>query len=126
MTPVKFKICIATFPYGGNGGFRTEEPEVGMYIRKVVEKAKAEPRVELIAHQPFADTPVTMTRNGAIYDAVNQGFDLLLMIDSDMIPDSEPDGKPFWDTSFDFFCKHYEKGPCVICAPYWGPPPYEC
>ncbi len=126
MTPPKFKIAFATFPYGGNGGVSNEHPAVGRWMRKAIEEAKADPRVDFIAEKPLNDTPVYMTRNDAIQTAREGGYDILVMVDSDMEPDCEPDGKPFWQTSFDFFCAHYAKGPCVICAPYCGPPPNEC
>jgi hypothetical protein len=73
----------------------------------------------------YMDTPITLSRNKAVHDAKNSGCDVLLMIDSDQYIDCEEDGKPFWDTSFDFLYNHYDKGPVCIMAPYGGPPPFE-
>lgn len=126
MTPRKFKIAVANFPYGGNSGISNEHPAVGKFIGRLHLEARDDPRIESVGDKPFNDTPITMTRNDCIQLAREQGIDVLVMIDSDMVPDCEPDGMAFWKSSFDFFCKHYDKGPCVVCAPYCGPPPNEC
>ena len=52
------------------------------------------------------------------------GLDILIMVDSDMKPDLGDE--PFFDSSFDYLVKHYDKGPVCIGAPYCGPPPDEC
>jgi hypothetical protein len=88
-----------------------------------------DPRVDQIRIWNLADTPITMTRNRAVLQARQCGVDVLVMVDSDMKPDmnnGQPDAKPFFQSSFDFLVKHYHKGPCVIGAPYCGPPPNEC
>jgi hypothetical protein len=77
----------------------------------------------------YSDTPITMTRNRALREAQEAGVDVLIMVDSDQEPDirleKDPTAKPFWDSSFDFlYEKQYDKGPCVIAAPYCGPPPH--
>ena len=46
-----------------------------------------------------------------------------ILLDNDNEPDAEPDGKPFWDTSFDFMFRR--ERPCIVAAPYCGRPPYE-
>ena len=122
----QLKVMIATFSYGGNGGFASTHPDVMKWLLETVPKIKADPRVEMVCHADLVDTPITMTRNLAVQEAQRQGIDVLLMIDSDQAPDYlvgiDPNAHPFWDTSFDFLCKHYERGPCVIGSPYCGPP----
>jgi hypothetical protein len=124
----KFKVLIATFSYAGNSGFKAEHPSVGRWIARTIVRAKEDPRVLSIADREFGDTPVTMARNAAAYHAVKHGYDVLVMIDSDSIADlylgSDKEAKAFWDSSFDFFVKHYDKGPCNIFAPYCGQPPH--
>ncbi len=125
----KLKIGIARFPYGGNGGAMSEHLSVGKWLMKLVPQIKADPRCEGDGVWEFieSDTPITMVRNRALRRARMNGVDVLLMVDSDQIPDlyvgKDPLAKPFWDTAFDFLYRHYDKGPCVIAAPYCGPPP---
>lgn len=124
-----FKLAIAGFPYGGNGGSSSEHPAVGRYFTEVVTKAQKDPRIKGIQELEHCDTPITMNRNACVLAAREAQADFLLMIDSDMQPDCElgedPEAKPFWDTSIDFCIEHYDEGPNVVCAPYCGPPPNE-
>ena len=62
-----------------------------------------------------------MTRNLCVEDAKHNKADFLVMIDNDMSPDLKGE-KPFWDTSWDSILKP-ENQPCIIAAPYCGPPP---
>ncbi len=122
----KFNVGIVTFSYGGNGGISSEVPDIREWMVPLVANASKDPRIDQIRIWNLADTPITMTRNRAVLQARQYGVDCLVMIDSDMKPDMNagaPDAKPFFDSSFDFFCQHYSKGPCVIGAPYCGPPP---
>lgn len=123
--PQTFKVMFATFSYGGNGGVASCHPDTRDWLIRTIAKAKADPRVSAVCQWEMADTPITMTRNRAVLDALAEGVDALIFLDSDMQPDCEPDGKPFWDTAFDFFCETYNKHPIVIGAPYMGPPPSE-
>jgi hypothetical protein len=63
----------------------------------------------------------------ALATAQKHGVDLLLMVDSDIAPDVEkgkdPNAQPFWKSTIDFMLEH--EGPCVVAAPYCGPPPVE-
>ena len=123
----KFNVGIVTFSYGGNGGISSEVPDIREWMVPLVANASKDPRIDQIRIWNLADTPITMTRNRAVLQARQYGIDCLIMVDSDMKPDMNmPDAKPFFDSSFDFFCQHYNKGPCVIGAPYCGPPPVEC
>lgn len=125
----KFNVGFVTFSYGGNGGISSEVPNIREWIVPLVTELSRDPRIDNIRMWNLADTPITMTRNRAVLMAREFGVDCLVMIDSDMHPDlhaGAQDAKPFFQTSFDFFVKHYHKGPCVIGAPYCGPPPVEC
>lgn len=129
MQPRKLKVGVARFPYGGNGGTASEVPEVGTWLAKVAVKVSQDPRIEWEWMPTFSDTPIPMTRNLSVEYARQRKFDVLVMIDSDMVPDCEigrdPNAKPFFSSSFDFLYEHYERGPVVIAAPYCGPPPNE-
>lgn len=117
----KMSILIARFPYGAS-----EHPAVADWLIPTVVKMKADPRIGDIFHRNYDDTPITMTRNRCLEDAKGLRADYVLMIDSDMAPDTPlPAARPFWDTSWDFAVNRREKGPCVIAAPYGGPPPHE-
>lgn len=122
---LRLHVGIVSFSYGGNGGIRSEVPDVRDWMIDTIMRAKKDPRVASICHFDLADTPITMTRNKAVLQAREMKLDFLIMVDSDMFPDSEPDGKPFWDEAFNFAYNHYHKGPVVVAAPYCGPPPAE-
>lgn len=122
----KLNVGLVTFSYGGNGGIASEHPDIREWMVPLVSEASRDPRIENIRIWNLSDTPITMTRNRAVLQAREYGVDVLVMVDSDMRPDCEPDGKKFFPSSFDFLHDHYEKGPCVIGVPYCGPPPHEC
>lgn len=125
----KFNIGFCTFSYGGNGGISSEVPDIREWMVPLVSSLSRDDRVDQIRIWNLADTPITMTRNRCVLMAREFGVDVLVMIDSDMKPDinvGQSDAKPFFESSFDFLVKHYSKGPCVIGAPYCGPPPAEC
>jgi len=124
MTPRKLNILIATFPYAGNGSIAGEHPDLRKWYLRTIPKMKEDPRIGEVKTFDLSETPITMSRNASVLEARRQGCDLLLMIDSDMQPDCEhsPVSKPFWDTSFDFVYNHYDRGPCMVGAPYCGPP----
>lgn len=122
----QFHVVIARFPYGGNGGVSSEVPDIANWLLSVAKYAYSEPRILQVSHLCISDTPITMTRNLAVKRARELGADALVMVDSDMRPDLYPGAPRFFDSTFDFFCKHYERGPVVVGAPYCGPPPLEC
>ncbi len=124
----KFSVGIVTFSYGGNGGISSEVPDIREWMIPTVLEAHKDERISGIRIWNLSDTPITMTRNRAVVMAREYGIDVLVMVDSDMKPDVNagmPDAKPFFKSSFDFLVDHYHKGPCVIGAPYCGPPPVE-
>jgi hypothetical protein len=126
----KFNVGFCTFSYGGNGGIASEVPAIREWMTPLVCELSRHPQVGSIRIWNIADTPVTMSRNKAVLQARAYGVDVLVFIDSDMTPDMymghDETAKPFFQSSFDFLVKHYHKGPCVIGAPYCGPPPNEC
>lgn len=128
MEPRKLKVGIATYSYGGNGGLPATHPAVMLYLMDLIPKLQRDKRISGVTHHDFCDTPITMTRNASVVWARENKCDVLLMIDSDMMPDvhlGEPATVPFWQSSFDFIYAHYDKGPVCIGAPYCGPPPVE-
>lgn len=124
-------VLFAIFP----GSYRLE-PDSIVWIEKTKEKARKDSRfdrIKMIEPMDVAGTPITMLRNRAVQVALENGFDYLCMVDADMAPDKQgrgengwiPSDKPFWESSWDFiFEKHLHK-PCMIFAPYVGPPPHE-
>lgn len=112
----QFSVMFARFPFRA-----TDHPDTTDWLVETVLKCKADSRISNVFHSRFDDTPITMTRNQAVDRAMKVGADYLVMIDNDMRPDCEPDGLRFWDTSWEFLMQH--QGPCMIGAPYCGPPP---
>lgn len=121
-----FSVYLSRFAYSGNSGYPSLLPQIADWQTNLYHDCQMDSSVSNLFMPPaYSDTPITMTRNKAVQDARAAGADFLLMMDSDNAPDCEPDGKPFWDTSWEFVKNHYEKGPCVVFAPYGGPPPTE-
>ena len=124
----QLKLAIGTYSYGGNGGLPSSSPKVQEYLMRLVYNLGREKRIHATVHRDSCDTPITMLRNASVLWARSMGADLLLQIDSDMAPDihlGEDGSAPFWESSFDFIWNHWDKGPCVVGAPYCGPPPLE-
>lgn len=118
MIPKVFKVMIARFPS------RNEHPETVNWLRDMERRCAFDPRVELGCWYK-ADTPITMTRNLAVRDALSHGIDILIMIDDDMNFDYERPEKTWWEVAFDFMIDRWDKAPTIIGAPYCGAPPYE-
>lgn len=125
--PMSYDILICTFSYGGNGGMKSEHPDVRDWLLTTIPEMKEDPRIGKVNLVDMADTPITMTRNRAVRFARENNYDLLLMLDSDMAPDlllgEDPDAKPFWSSSLDYMIEYGK--PLAIAAPYCGPPPIE-
>lgn len=116
-----YNVAVGRFPYGG-----IECSESVDWLIDTSAKLAADSRFNFCFLKQN-DTPITMTRNKMFADARRMGADYLLIIDSDMAPDIElgrdPEAKPFLESSLAFALAH--PGPCVIAAPYCGPPPHE-
>lgn len=128
----KYRVMFARFPQ-----HKHEDSEcVDWLVQTAVDITKDE-RFALVGHKPFpaaghriSDTPITMTRNQMFRIALGLKIDYLILVDSDMAPDLclqdehfDPRAKPFWQSSIEFMLQHH--GPCVVAAPYCGPPPVE-
>lgn len=93
-----FSLMLAEFP--GNG---TSDACTNRYIKKLLWKSwRHDKRINRVRFFDESSTPIDMLRNQAIAECQKHSIDYCLMVDSDMSPDCEPDGKPFWETSWDF------------------------
>lgn len=129
MTPAKLDILFAFFVYAGNGGVAMQLPDITTWFAKRSMELAKDPRVGRVGVKRFGDVPLTMERNRVVRTAKDEKFDVIVMLDSDNIPDlyegKTPEAKPFWETSFDFLYQRAMRGvPTVVCAPYCGPPPH--
>lgn len=118
--PDKVKIAVAVFTYDGN--MAHEIPD--WFHATHTEVLAKHPRVDSVGFQTFEGYPVTRLRNKALHVAQSEGFDYLLMLDNDMVPDVEgrtdPKAVPFFPSALDFAMK---TGPCCVGAPYCAAPP---
>ncbi len=123
----QFSVMFQRFPGLFSNG-ACEHPDVTDWMVCTVIKCKRDVRIKEILNWRKADTPAPMIRNQGIHLALERGVDFLCMVDSDMAPDyllgEDAAAKPFWDSSFDFML-HDSMEPCIVAAPYCGPPPYE-
>jgi hypothetical protein len=119
------RVMFCRFPYGNQ-----EAPDVTDWLIQTAVQTERDPRISDTFFVKIDDTPITMCRNIAAQQALDQGIDLLVMVDNDMRPDLGlvgkfliPGAKAFWQSSFDFWWEH--QGPCLVGAPYCGPPPHN-
>lgn len=121
----KLNVAFFFFSYGGNGGIKSEVPDIREWFSRLIVDIKKDSRIDEVFCKTIADTPITMTRNQAVVIARQQKMDVVVMVDSDINPNMHEDledWKPFFPSSFDFLYRHYDQGPCVIAAPYCGNP----
>lgn len=129
---IKRSLMIAQFP-GGTAGISGGATawQTARWVAKLAAHLENDERISRVLMKDYCDTPITMTRNLALVDAENESADYVLMVDSDMVPDmyigDSETAKPFFQSSFDFMLQHDLEGhgPCVVAAPYCGPPPHE-
>lgn len=129
MQKPKLNILFAQFCYAGNGGVATVLPDFVPWFAKRNYELKNDERVGQVAIKQYGDIPLDMVRNQVVLDAKNAGMDVIVMLDSDNVPDLYnghlPHAKPFIETSFNFLYERAIRGiPTVVCAPYCGPPPH--
>lgn len=122
-------VQFALFAYGGNGGTSSLIPELAVWFAKAYHRLKTDSRVHSVGHEIYSDTPIYMTRNRAIKEAREAGYDFLLMLDSDNEPDAywgrDPEAQLFLNEPFTFAYERLTKGlPTFLAAPYCGPPPH--
>lgn len=118
-----FRVMLARFP-GGN----CEHPASVNWSINTSMFCRLDPRVGELEHWLLNDTPVTMSRNRCVREAIQQKIDILLMVDSDMGPDIDhimDESKWFWPQAFDFMIDRWPQAPTIVAAPYCGPPPHE-
>jgi hypothetical protein len=69
-------------------------------------EAKTNPQIDFLGVKNYSDTPITMVRCLAVEDAKALKADMILMLDSDNIPDGYlghySSVKPFFPTAFEF------------------------
>lgn len=133
----KYRVLTCFFPYGGTGDSPKEHPAIRDWFAKTVRWLDKSPLVYDHLWKDFSDTPITMTRNAAVMFARKVQADILVMVDSDMVPDMyltpkygtgsphAAGAKPFIEVAIDSIHQHYDAGPIAVGAPYCGPPPYE-
>lgn len=122
-TERKLSCLFVFFSYGGHSGMPAEHPSCREFVTQIQSQTHNDPRIDRIEMKTYSDTPITMTRNKAIKDAREQGFDLVVFFDADqdfMLHADDPWYKPFFPVAFDAIYDHYDKGPLVIAAPYTG------
>jgi hypothetical protein len=141
-----FSVMIARFP-----GNQQEHPDSSGYVINLAFTLPNDSRISKVVPFKLSDTPITMSRNRCVKNALDRGIDYLLMLDSDMSPDTEMGAQSFWDVAWNFmmdrrtreaneieaakvgdsggvFLEHAQSlfPPATIAAPYCGPPPHEC
>ncbi len=124
----KANLSVALFTYAGTGGSASMSPDLCLWLMKFYHEVKMRPDINFLGVKNYSDTPITYTRCLAVEDAKKIGADMILMLDSDNIPDGylgqDSTAKPFFPTAYDFAYERLVRGiPTVIAAPYCGPPP---
>lgn len=146
--PRAYTLAVLRFP-----GNHSEHPGSSGWVIKHMPIWGQDPRIARVVPLRHSDTPITMVRNLLVQKALEEGADYILMIDSDVIPDCEPDGVPFWQEAWGFlmerrrleatFVRGWEEvdgpgtpeeladhlrdlhPPATVAAPYCGAPPDE-
>lgn len=125
--PARFRVGIFRFPYGMQEMSTTVD-----WLARTNHYLGNHPRIEAVATEAIADTPVDMSRNRALKRAKELGLHFAIFVDSDMWPDygfvanqsqETEEHKEFVPGALEFALKH--DGPCVIAAPYCSAPPEE-
>lgn len=118
----KYSIMVARFPGRGS-----EASPCVDWLLDAEHALRTHPKIGEVQRWRVTDTPITMGRNRCLRVALERGTDFVLMVDDDLHPDlyagSDPLARPFLPAALDFALDH--PGPCVVAAPYLGPPPRE-
>lgn len=121
--PESVKLLVAVPSYDGrvNGDVMTYCAGLSNTLLDAV------PRVGGVAVAVETGYPCDRVRNLILSKALASGFDFVLMIDDDMVPDAgvgrDPDAVPFLPAALSFALGH--DGPCFVAAPYTGAPPAQ-
>ena len=112
--PGRAKVLVAVLTYSKQVG-----AEVFGWCCKAIPEMQDHPRVEAVAVGTTFGYPTDRMRNAVCKQALAQGYDFLLMLDDDMVPDCrlghDPDAKPFLPTALEYACQ--QTGPVVVGAP---------
>lgn len=118
--PEKVRILMHAFTYSGQLSGHLYGWSIGAPWG-----VQNHPRVESVVGSWSQGYPISRLRNAVVMGACQQGYDFLLMLDSDQAPDllvgNDPKAKPFLPTAIDFMLAH--DGPCFVGAPYCAGPP---
>jgi hypothetical protein len=127
--PEKVKILVVRMAYG-----ERELSRCVTWLLGAMHTLMNHPQVELVQTTHLDRCPTDMARNEAAQLALKNGYDFLVMIDDDVVPDyrmrlphKEDHEHPFFPAALNFALAHDSEGhgPCVVAAPYCGPPPNE-
>lgn len=125
--PEKWSIGVARFP--GGSIMPIDMPDTTDYYAQILHELKVDSRCSEIFRYRVSDTPITMSRNSVVKQALQDKVDFLVMMDNDMSPDMylgiDPYAEPFLPTAIKFTLDRWDQGPHVVGAPYCGPPPHE-
>jgi len=106
-------MMLACFPYGGS-----QRKELTPWAMAAAQWAAKQKDIDGgLLYWDVNDTPTTMCRNLAIKAAIFNNVDILVMVDSDMIPDIDR-SHPFIPSAFDFIKSRWHQAPTIISAPY--------
>lgn len=129
----KLSLLIGVLTYSGNSTGSSLAWPASMWLTDTYCRLRTEEKFTSRLHDVrlvgLSETPVTLVRNHFVQLARRGGFDLLVMLDSDMSPDihvgEHTDAVPFIDAAFDRIYSKYDEGPRFVAAPYGGTPPIE-
>lgn len=97
------------------------------YATGLLHQMQGHPRLARLDFSYSHGYPTDRARNAVLKGASEGGFDFVLMIDADQIPDlyvsTDPAAKPFLPTALDFAYAHGT--PCCVGAPYCAGPPTQ-
>lgn len=108
------RLLLARFP-----GQQQEHPESTDLYVDLVDRARRDPRVEQVLRWKLSDTPITMSRNRCLREAVEAQADIVIMLDADI--GAHAGSENFYDIAMDFLVG--AERPSIIGAPYCGPLP---
>lgn len=120
--PGRARVLVTVLTYAKQVG-----AEVLGWCCKAIPEMQDHPRAEAVAVGYTFGYPTDRMRNAVCKQALAQGYDFLLMLDDDVVPDlrlgSDPDARPFLPTALEY--AYAQPGPVVVGAPYTGGPPAQ-
>jgi hypothetical protein len=109
-------------------GLGFEKADVGTYMGKVGFGLASDERIDGFDSIVVESNRIALARNQIAKAAIDGGYDLLLMIDPDMVPDCIPGAPTFLKSSLDWMLPQFDFTPAgqyrapafIIGAPYCG------